>query len=396
MPEFVPQAPDVPAFDYDPRTRVVFGAGTLDRLGEFARGLGGNRVLLVTDKGLKRAGHEHRAIDILQSAGLPVVVHDDVHSNPTTEDVENGTRFARQHGIDLIIGLGGGSSMDCAKGINFLLTNGGRMEDYWGADKATRPMLPMIAVPTTAGTGSEAQSYAIIGDPRTHMKMACGDKKAAPRVAVLDPELTVTMPLPVTAATGIDAITHAVESYVCTRRNPVSQLYSRQAWELLSQAFPSVMADGRNVAARGAMLLGSHLAGAAIENSMLGAAHAMANPLTAHFGVTHGHAVGVMLPHVIRFNADAAAGLYSDLASDVGLCAPGTADGALRLAEFVFALVGQSGAPTDLAACGVEAGLIPQMAREATTQWTGRFNPRPVEASQFEELYRCALQNGRA
>jgi alcohol dehydrogenase len=215
-------------------------------------------------------------------------------------------------------------------------------------------------------------------------------------VAVLDPELTLTMPLPVTAATGIDAITHAVESYVCTRRNPVSQLYGRQAWELLSRAFPAVMVDGANLAARGAMLLGSHLAGAAIENSMLGAAHAMANPLTAHFNVTHGHAVGVMLPHVIRYNADAAAGLYSDLAADVGLCAPGMSDAPWRLAEFVFALIGQSGAPTDLTACGVEAGTIPQMAREAAAQWTGRFNPRPVEASQFEELYRCALQNGRA
>lgn len=396
MPEFAPQAPDVPAFDYDPRTRVVFGAGTLNRLGEFAKGLGGARALLVTDKGLKRAGHEHRAIDILQSEGLAVVVYDDVHSNPTSEDVDRGTQFARRHGIDLIVGLGGGSSMDCAKGINFLLTNGGRMEDYWGADKATRPMLPMIAVPTTAGTGSEAQSYAIIGDPRTHMKMACGDKKAAPRVAVLDPELTVTMPLAVTAATGIDAITHAVESYVATTRNPVSQLYSRQAWELLSLAFPAVIVAADNLAARGAMLLGSHLAGAAIENSMLGAAHAMANPLTAHYGVTHGHAVGIMLPHVIRYNAPNVADEYADLASDVGLCTPGTPDAAERLAEFVFALVGQSGAPTDLAACGVETKLIPKMAAEAAKQWTGRFNPRPVEAPQFEELYRCALQNGQA
>jgi alcohol dehydrogenase len=373
----------------------VFGAGTLNRLGEFAKGLGGSRVLLVTDKGLKRAGHEHRAIDILQAEGLAVVVYDDVQSNPTSEDVDRGTQFAKRHAIDLIVGLGGGSSMDCAKGINFLLTNGGRMEDYWGAGKAMRPMLPMIAVPTTAGTGSEAQSYAIIGDPRTHMKMACGDKKAAPRVAVLDPELTITMPLAVTAATGIDAITHAVESYVATTRNPVSQLYGRQAWELLSRAFPAVIAAADNLAARGAMLLGSHLAGAAIENSMLGAAHALANPLTAHYGVTHGHAVGIMLPHVIRYNAESAGEQYAELASDVGLCAPGTPGAAERLAEFVFALVGQSGAPTDLAVCGVESQLIPKMAAEAATQWTGRFNPRPVAAAQFEELYRCAL-NGQA
>ncbi len=205
--------------------------------------------------------------------------------------------------VDLIVGLGGGSSMDCAKGVNFLLTNGGRMEDYWGVGKATKPMLPMIAVPTTAGTGSEAQSFALIAQAESHMKMACGDKKAACRIAILDPELTVSMPASVTAATGIDAISHAVETFVCNRRNAISQLFSRQAWRLISHGFPRVLADPTDLDARGAMLLGAHLAGAAIENSMLGAAHSMANPLSAHFDTTHGVAIGVLLPHVIRLMA---------------------------------------------------------------------------------------------
>jgi alcohol dehydrogenase len=387
---------DVPAFDYDPRTRVVFGAGSIDRLGEFARKLGGQRVLLVSDQGLREAGHEAHGVESLLQEGMHVVVYDDVVPNPSTLDVERGADFARQHEIDLIVGLGGGSSIDCAKGINFLLTNGGRMEDYWGIGKAEKPMLPLIAVPTTAGTGSEAQSFAVISHPETHIKMACGDRKAAARVAILDPELTVTMPAAVTCATGIDAVSHAVETYVTTRRNPVSQLFGRQAWTLLAGAFPQVVANPENVSARGAMLLGAHLAGAAIENSMLGATHASANPLTAHYGVTHGVAIGIMLPHVVRFNGEDGAdvrSLYGHFAADLNLCAEDDPNAPDRLADLLRDMTRRTGMPTTLEECGVEAGLIPTLAHEAAEQWTGRFNPRPIEAGQFEELYRCALHD---
>ncbi len=256
-------------FDFDPRTRVVYGSGVMSRLGELANELG-DRALLVTDKGLKEAGHEDRAVESLSAAGVSATIFDDVHPNPTTEDVDRCLSAAKEADVNLIIGLGGGSSMDCAKGVNFLLTNGGKMEDYWGVGKASKPMLPMIAVPTTAGTGSEAQSFALIANSETHMKMACGDKKAACSVALLDPELTVTMPSSVTAVTGIDAVSHAVETYVTTKRNAVSQLYSRQAWKLLATSFPRVLEDPADLDARGGMLVGPHFAGAAIENSMRG------------------------------------------------------------------------------------------------------------------------------
>src|SRR5262245_42157915 len=181
----------VPAFDYHPLTRVVFGGGTLTRLGELTRELGGRRILVVTDPGLEAAGHPQRAVASLRDAGLEPFVFDGVEENPTTKHVEDGLLFARTNRIDVIVAVGGGSSMDCAKGINFLLTNGGRMPDYKGFGRATKPMLPAIGVPTTAGTGSEAQSFALIADEKTHMKMACGDRKAAFRVAILDPEVTV-------------------------------------------------------------------------------------------------------------------------------------------------------------------------------------------------------------
>jgi alcohol dehydrogenase len=378
-------------FDYQPRTRLVYGVGVLQRLGELCQEIGGRRVLLVTDRGLEQAGHPQRGIQLLEAAGLRVTVFDDVQQNPTTDDVERGLAVARKADVELIVGLGGGSSMDCAKGINFLLTNGGRMQDYWGTGKATRPMLPMVAVPTTSGTGSEAQSYALIADAQTHMKMACGDPKAACRVALLDPELTLSLPSSVTAVTGVDAISHAVESYVTSRRSTISQLFSRQAWSLLSSAFPVVLADPLNLEARGRMLLGAYFAGAAIENSMLGATHACANPLSAHYGLTHGLAIGVMLPHVVRYNGVSVGELYGDLAADARLCDRDHPEAVEKLAVFLTSLVEQAGLPTTLQAVGVSAALLPMLADEASQQWTARFNPRIVGMDELQELYTCAM-----
>ena len=298
-------------FDFQPRTRIVFGPDKVDSLGKLASELGARRALLVSDPGIVQAGHTQRGLQSLRRAGIATELFDDVHENPTTEMVEAGTKVARRTEPEAIIGLGGGSSMDCAKGINFLYSNGGRMQDYWGVGKALRPMLPMIAVPTTAGTGSEAQSFALISDAETHVKMACGDKKASFRIALLDPKLTLTQPPRVTALTGIDAIAHAVETYVTKPRNPVSLAFSREAWRLLTAHFARVLDEPDDLAARGGMQLGACFAGLAIENSMLGAAHALANPLTATYGIIHGQAIGLMLPHVVRFNGPQVGDAYA-------------------------------------------------------------------------------------
>lgn len=387
-----PPSATLSEFDFDPRTRVISGPGVLSRLGDLARELG-DRALLVTDPGLRAAGHEQQALTLLSQAGVSAHVFDEVSPNPTTDDVERGLVVAREARVNLIIGLGGGSSMDCAKGINFLLTNGGRMQDYHGIGRAKHPMLPMIAIPTTAGTGSEAQSFALIADAQTHMKMACGDRKAACRIALLDPVLTVTMPASVTAVTGIDAISHAVESYVTKKRNLVSSLFARRAWGLLAGAFPRVLQNPADLIARHDMLIGAHFAGAAIENSMLGATHALANPLSAHFGVTHGVAIAVMLPHVVRYNAAVVNDLYGELAADAGLCPSGDPRAADVLAGFLRQTASAWGLPDHLAACDVRRELIPVMAEEASKQWTGTFNPRPVTVDSLRELYECAFEN---
>lgn len=382
-------------FDFHQRTRLIFGRGSFEKLGQLARELSGHRVLLVTDPGLRKVGHCERAKGILESAGCQTFVFDRVSENPTTEDVDHCVAFAKSASVDLIVGLGGGSSIDCAKGANFLLTNGGKMQDYRGVGKATLPMLPMIAVPTTSGTGSEAQSFAVIADAVTHVKMACGDTKAACRVALLDPELTVTMPRSVTAATGIDAMTHAIESYVTTKRSAVSQMFARQAWSLLAEAFPLVLNDPSNVDARGRMQLGAFLAGAAIENSMLGAAHASANPLTAQFGTIHGVAVGLMLPHVVQWNSVAVGSMYRELVIAAGWGdSPVSADNAstvlaekftefLRMAEMPVSL-------TEIVDREIDSTMIGELAAEAVQQWTGTFNPRKMELAAFMELYRNA------
>src|SRR5438045_2336065 len=189
------------AFDWQPRTRVVFGPDTLEQVGVLARDLGACRALLVTDAGIVAAGHAGRACGFIAAAGLQIEVDDEVRENPTTRDVARCVEIARQGKIDLIIGLGGGSSMDTAKACNFILTNGGEMKDYWGVGKAAKPMLPLIAIPTTAGTGSECQSAALIADEETHQKMACLDPKVAPKIAILDPELALSQPQGVPACT---------------------------------------------------------------------------------------------------------------------------------------------------------------------------------------------------
>jgi alcohol dehydrogenase len=381
----------VPGFDYHSPTRVVFGTGSLARLGELAREIGGTRVLVVTDPGLEEAGHPQRALEFLREAGLATFLFDAVEQNPTSRHVEAGVIFAQDRQIDLLVSVGGGSAMDCAKGINFVLTNGGEIGDYMGFGKAKKPMLPSIGIPTTAGTGSEAQSFALIADEKTHMKMACGDRKAAFWVAILDPELTVSQPARVAAVTGIDAMSHAVESYVTTKRNPLAQMFAREAWKMLEENFAKVLETPTDLDARGSMQMGAFLAGTAIENSMLGACHACANPLTAHYGITHGIAIGVLLPHVIRFNATTVAPLYADLAHEAELMNGDEGMAGEALAQHITDLLRRAGLPTRLADCGVADGILALLADEAAQQWTARFNPRPVTDTDLLRLYEGAL-----
>jgi alcohol dehydrogenase len=377
-------------FEFQPRTRVIFGAGCVERVGATARELKFQRTLLVADAGLVEAGHVAALRRVLDGASVASIPYHEFGQNPDSAMVEAGRAFAAPHGVDSLIAIGGGSSLDAAKGINFLLTNGGRMADYRGYGKARTPLLPMIAVPTTAGTGSEAQSYAVIADADTHMKMACGDPSAAFRAAFLDPHLTTTAPHHVTSMAGFDAIAHAVETAVTTRLTPLSTMYSHEAWRLLSDAFERVLLHPSDAEARAAMLLGSHLAGMAIEQSMLGAAHACANPITAKYGVMHGLALAIVLPVVVRWNGRVARDRYSTLIGSPRRRARDE-DAAEALARRLEDLARAGGLALALRDVGVEAEHLPELAAQAAQQWTGTFNPRPFDAAGALEIYAAAF-----
>ena len=387
----------MPPLDFQHRTRLIAGTGAVDRLGELAVELSASRVLIVSDPGVVEAGHFARGRDAIAAAGLATAAFHDLHPNPTTDDVEAAVAVAKEFGPDLIVGLGGGSSMDCAKGLNFVYSCGGRMQDYWGVGKATADLLPMIAVPTTSGTGSEAQSFALISDAQTHVKMACGDRRALPAVAILDPSLTATMPQQLTALTGIDAVTHSLESFVTKRRNMMSTAYALQAWRLLQGGFAAAYANPQDFEARGMMQQGAYLAGMAIEASMLGAAHALANPLTARFAVPHGQAVGLMMPYVVRANArdPQIAAMYAELAASaasLNFCKsddPSLA--ATRIADWLTAMLGMSGLATTLGELDVPREAVDDLADDAMPQWTLQHNPIALDRKQVRELYAAAF-----
>jgi alcohol dehydrogenase len=376
-------------FEFRGGPRLVVGPDTLRRLGSLARELGATRALVTSDPGIVDAGHAAAGVESRAQAGIATAVFSSFGENPTSTQIEAGTAVARDFRPDLLVGLGGGSSMDCAKGINFLFSCGGQMRDYKGRGTARGPMLPSIGVPTTAGTGSETQSFALVTDAETGMKMACGDPRAAFRVAILDVNLTLTQPLSLAAVTGIDALSHAVESHVCRAATPASRMFSRAAWRLLARHLPAVLADGGTVADRSAVQLGAAWAGLAIENSMLGAAHALANPLTAAHGLVHGQAVGMMLPHVVRFNAAVCGDRFAELLADIDIPSSPTAAGD-RLAARLAALLAAARLQLSLSAAGIAAPDVPALAAAAATQWTAGFNPRPVGVAELAALYEAA------
>lgn len=363
-------------FDFRPRTRVVFGAGEFSRLGEVARELGGTRCLLVADQGMVDCGYAQEALRSLKARRMEVFAFHDFTPGPTVKMVEAGAALAGPLNVNLIVGLGGGSSLDCARAINFVVSNGGSIGDYRGYGKASKPMLPMVAVPTTAGSGGEAQSYAVIADGESSAKLTCGDQKAAFRAAILDPKLTVSQPRALAASSGYDAISHAVETLVSTRRTALSECFSRSAWRLLNANFERMLKTSDDLEARGAMLIGAHFGGLAIENSMLGAAHACAAPLTSHYPIPHGAAIALLLPRVVEWNAAAAGRQYEEL--NPGLTR--------RLRDLAAA----AGLPLSLGEASVPEEALPRLAEEAGAQWTGRFNPRHFDAAAALEIYRCA------
>ncbi len=372
-----------------PSPLVRSGSGALDFLGEVVADLGFRRTLVTSDRGIVAAGITDRAVTSLERAGLRAEVFCGFGENPTEANVARAAEAARAMEADSLVGVGGGSSLDVAKGAGFVLAGGGRMEAYRGYGKCPQPLPPLAGVPTTAGTGSEAQSYALISRDRDHQKLACGDASAMFRAVILDPALLPSAPRDVIAATGFDALAHAVETAVTSGRTDESTALSHRAFALLSAAFPLVVEGRADASVWEDMQRGAFLAGAAIERSMLGAAHASANPLTRRYDVAHGRALAITLPRVVRWNGPATGAAYRDLLAAASI--PPGDDPAETLAGRLESWIAAAGLPRDLTATRVAPSDLPALAEEAAGEWTGRFNPRAFDAAGALAVYRSAV-----
>lgn len=289
-------------FNFNLPTSIEFGNGKVKNIGKRAKELGGKKALLITDKGLAQTGILQKVTDSLDQESVNYIVFDEITPNPKDVDCHRAYQQFKDEEIDLLIGLGGGSSMDTAKAIGTLLTHGGELRDRYGLNLLEREITPLICIPTTSGTGSEVTTGSVITDTVTKQKEAILDIKLAPKLAILDPELTLTLPKSITAATGMDALTHAIEAYTSNIAEPISDALSLYAIELIAKYLPLAVENGTDLEARKNMLVASLIAGMAFDNADLGAVHAMAEPLGGLYDTPHGVANSIFLPHVFEFN----------------------------------------------------------------------------------------------
>lgn len=381
-------------FTFQSPANILFEAGASRKIAERVQDYDARHVLLVTDKGVRGAGLTRDAEAALAAAGVALTVFEDVVADPPSHVIEAAAELCRKQGVDLVLSIGGGSALDTAKLVAYLAKTPDRLDDIYGVGLAKGERLPLLLVPTTAGTGSEVTPIAIVTTPTTEKKGVVSPR-LIPDWAILDPELTLGLPAHVTAATGIDAMVHAIEAYTSRiRKNPMSDQLALKALELLSRNIRTVCSDGRDLEARSQMLLGSMLAGMAFANAPVAAVHALAYPIGAIFHVPHGLSNALVLPHVLAFNRPAAEALYAELADVVmpGHQARSGAEAAdLFIAEIV-ALCRDCQVPDTLAAVGIAEKDLPKLAEDAMKQTRLLVNnPRELDYQQTFEIYRSAL-----
>jgi alcohol dehydrogenase len=375
-------------------TVTLMGIGAHKQLGEQVKSLGGTKPLIVTDKGITKAGLSKQIMDLIkQDTGIDAILYDETIPNPTDENVHAGLKVFKDNNCDMIISFGGGSSHDCGKGIGIVATNGGHIRDFEGVNKSTKAMPPFIAINTTAGTGSEMTRFCIITDTSRKVKMAIIDWRVTPNLAINDPLLMMGMPPALTAATGMDALTHAVEAYVSTIATPVTDACALQAIKLISKSLRAAVANGQDMEARNDMAYAEYLAGMAFNNASLGHVHAMAHQLGGFYDLPHGVCNAILLPHVQRFNMIAKMGRFVDIARAMGEMVDGLSQraGAERALEAIKQLSTDVGIPTGLAELGVKEGDLRTMAENAQKDACGFTNPRCPKLEDVIEIYRWAL-----
>jgi alcohol dehydrogenase len=374
--------------------RNVFGEGSSAEAGDLLKSLGTKKALIVTDKFLASCGMAAKIQEIFTASGVESAIFDGAEPNPTDKNVEAGVKAYNDNGCDSIVSLGGGSSHDCAKGIGLVVSNGGEIYDYEGVDKSSNAMVPLMAINTTAGTASEITRFCIITDTRRKVKMAIVDWRVTPQIAVNDPELMKGMPPSLTAATGMDALTHAIEAYVSTAANPLTDAAAIKAIKMIRHYLPKAVANGDYMTARDAMAYGQYLAGIAFNNASLGYVHAMAHQLGGFYNLPHGVCNAILLPHVERFNLIGNLDRFRDIAIAMGENVDGlsTHEAALKAIESIKTLSKEVGIPANLKELGVKPEDFDIMATNAKLDACQATNPRKATKEQVIEIFRQAYE----
>ena len=373
-------------------TRNVFGEGAVQEAGDLVKSLGAKKCLIVTDRYLGQIGMADRVQGILKKAGIEACIFAGAEPNPTDKNVEAGARFYQENECNSIISLGGGSSHDCAKGIGLVAANGGQIADFEGVDKSSKPMIPLMAINTTAGTASEITRFCIITDTSRKVKMAIVDWRVTPQIAINDPELMKGMPPSLTASTGMDALTHAIEAYVSTDANPLTDAAAIMAIKMIAHYLPKAVANGNYMKARDKMAYAQYLAGIAFNNASLGYVHAMAHQLGGFYNLPHGVCNAILLPYVESYNLIGNMNRFRDVAQAMGVQVEGISVtcAAEKAIEAIKKLSRQLEIPTDLKQLGVreeDFGIMADNAKKDVCQLT---NPRTATREQVIEIYRQA------
>ncbi|XZN29215.1 L-threonine dehydrogenase [Clostridium perfringens] len=371
----------------------LMGADCLKDAGEQVAELGFKKALIVTDKVLGQIGIVKKVTDVLDNKNIEYAIYDETKPNPTVKNVNDGLALLKEKECDFVISLGGGSAHDCAKGIALLATNGGEIKDYEGVDKSKKPQLPMVGINTTAGTGSEMTLFAIITDEERHIKMALVDKHLTPIIAVNDPMLMLAMPKSLTAATGMDALTHAIEAYVSTSATPITDACAEKAIELISNYLVNAVENGQDVEARDMMAYAEYLAGMAFNNASLGYVHAMAHQLGGFYNLPHGVCNAILLPHVQEYNKATSASRLAKIAKIMGGNIEGLTDeqGADLCIDMIKSLSQTIGIPGGLGVLGVKESDFETLATNALNDACSLTNPRKGNLEEVIAIFKKAM-----
>lgn len=374
-------------------TVTLVGQNCSTQIPDRLKSLGGKKPLIVTDQGIVAVGILKQITDILDAAGMQYAVYDKTVPNPTDKNVEEATEAYKSNGCDSLITLGGGSSHDCGKGVGFVVGNGGKIHDYEGVDKSSKPFPPYVAVNTTAGTASEMTRFCIITDEARHIKMAIVDKHVTPLLSVNDSSLMIGMPKSLTAATGMDALTHAIEAYVSIAATPITDACALKAVTMIAENLPLAVEDGSNAKAREAMAYAQFLAGMAFNNASLGYVHAMAHQLGGFYNLPHGVCNAVLLPHVQVFNSKVAAARLRDCAAAMGVNVTGKndAEGAEACINAIRELAKKVDIPAGLRDLNVKEEDFAVLATNALKDACGFTNPIQATHEEIVAIYRAAM-----